>query len=115
VGSLPDEVPFKLRQRPEDVEHQLAAAGGGVDLLLQALEVDALTLEVPDRLDEVLKGSAKPIQPPDDQRVAFAQLPQSVTQTWPVRLRTGGLVSEDLLAAGRREGVLLERQGLVKG
>ena len=38
VGSLPDEVPFKLRQRPEDVEHQLAAAG---------LVIDSIALKMP--------------------------------------------------------------------
>src|SRR5512135_651389 len=36
LGALPDQVAFELSQRAEDVEDQLAAAGGGgVDLLLE--------------------------------------------------------------------------------
>ena len=37
LGALPDQVAFELGECAEDVEDQLAAAGGGVDLLLQGL------------------------------------------------------------------------------
>src|SRR4051812_17611966 len=53
MGSLPDEVPLKLRQGAEDVEHQLAATGRGVDLLLQGPEAHASRLELPDGLDQM--------------------------------------------------------------
>ena len=72
MGALPDQVAFELGQRPEDVEDELAAAGGGVDLLLQGLEADAPLLKQGDGVDEVAQGAAKSIQPPDDQGVAGA-------------------------------------------
>src|SRR5689334_22536793 len=37
-GALLDEVAFKLRQRPEDVEDQLAGCRGGIDILRDATE-----------------------------------------------------------------------------
>jgi hypothetical protein len=40
VGALPDEVPLELGQRSENMKDQLAAAGGGVDLLLQGSEAN---------------------------------------------------------------------------
>src|SRR4051794_33888911 len=40
VGSLPDDVPLKLRQCPENVKDQFPAGGCGVDLLSQALKAD---------------------------------------------------------------------------
>jgi len=46
VGSLPDEVTLELSERPEDVEHELAAAGRGVDLFLQGPEANASLLQL---------------------------------------------------------------------
>lgn len=39
-GAFPDQVPLELGQRPEEVEHELAPRGGGVDGLGQAPEPD---------------------------------------------------------------------------
>jgi len=55
LGSLPDEVTLELGQRADDVEDELAATRPGVQLLLQAPEVDALLVKLPDGLDEVLE------------------------------------------------------------
>src|SRR4051794_41377724 len=41
VGALPDEIPLELGQCPEDMEDELAAAGGGVQLFLERAETDA--------------------------------------------------------------------------
>ncbi len=40
LGPVTNDVPLELSERPEDVEDQLAAAGGGVDLLGQAAKSD---------------------------------------------------------------------------
>jgi hypothetical protein len=58
---LPEEVSLELGQRSEHVEDELSAADRGVQLLPQRLEVDALLIEVPDRLDEVLEGPPQPV------------------------------------------------------
>src|SRR5688572_24515356 len=51
------------------MEDQLAAAGGGVDLLRQALEANASLPELPDRLDEVRERTPEAIELPDNQGI----------------------------------------------
>src|SRR5262245_7802173 len=57
-GPLADEVPLELGQGGEDVEDQLAAAGGRVDALPEALEPDPPLPEGGERLDEVAERPA---------------------------------------------------------
>ena len=45
LRTLADDVPLELGERPEDVEDELAAAGGRVDRLLEAAEADLPGLE----------------------------------------------------------------------
>src|SRR3954453_12344486 len=59
LGALADEVALKLGKGAEDVEDELPTAGCGVDLLGGALEANALAVELRDRLDQVLQGSAE--------------------------------------------------------
>jgi hypothetical protein len=61
VRALADEIPFKLGECSEDVEHQLPSTGGGVDLLLQGPEANASLLQLPNRLDEMRQGAAEPV------------------------------------------------------
>jgi hypothetical protein len=49
------------------VEHQLAAWGGGVDLLLQAAEPDPAVGQAGDGVDQVPQRAAQAVQLPDDQ------------------------------------------------
>src|SRR5512135_454440 len=72
LGALPDQVTLELSERAEDMEHQLAAACRGVDLLLQGLEADAPLLQHGDGVDEVAQRAAQPVQPPDHHGVATA-------------------------------------------
>src|SRR3954451_9836059 len=53
LGPFADEVALDLRQGPEHVEDEPAAARGGVDLLLEALEPDPAALERLAEPDEV--------------------------------------------------------------
>ena len=59
---LADHVPLELGQGGEDVEIPLATAGGGVDLLGEALEADPSPLKTCHRLDRVRKRSPEAIQ-----------------------------------------------------
>jgi hypothetical protein len=41
LGSLPNEIPLKLRQGAKDMEDELSATGRGVDLLGEALKCNS--------------------------------------------------------------------------
>src|SRR3954462_15731980 len=69
LGPLAGQVPLELRQRAEDVEDELAAAGGRVDRLLEAAEPDLPGLEGGDRLDEVRERAPQAIEFPDGEGI----------------------------------------------
>jgi hypothetical protein len=54
VGAFHDELADELGERGEDVEHQPAAGGGGVDRLVQRPEPDTSPPQVTDQRDQVL-------------------------------------------------------------
>jgi hypothetical protein len=60
--ALADQVTFKLGQRSEDVEDELAAGGGGVDGLLEAAEPNPAVGQAGDGVDQVPQGPAEPVQ-----------------------------------------------------
>ena len=64
--SLSDQSTLELGQGSKDMEDQLAAAGGRVDTLSQALEPRALCFQGLDGLDQMLERPPQPIQSPDD-------------------------------------------------
>src|SRR3954465_8188103 len=115
MGPLPDQIPLKLSQSAKDVKDQLATAGGGVDLLLQGPEANAARLQVPDGADKMRQGAAEPIQPPNDQGVPGTQVGERLGEAGAFRHGAGHSVGVQLLAAGCRQGVLLEGKGLIKG
>src|SRR4051794_16725647 len=92
---FPDEVPLEFRQGAEDLEDEPPPAGCRIDCLLEALKADALLLEVSDEVDEVAKGPTQPIQAPDDQRIALADIGECLSQAWPFRGGTACRVAED--------------------
>ena len=106
---------LELRQGGEDMEDELAAGAGGVDLLLQAHEADALVVKHVDRSYQLFQGPAEPIQPPDNQGVALAHELEGLGEAAPEGLGPAGLVGEDLLATRLGEGVVLQGQVLVLG
>jgi hypothetical protein len=71
---LTDEPPLELRQRSEDVEDQLAATRGGVDLLLQGPEPHVTLRERCDGFDQVAQGAAQAVKSPDDEGVTGAEV-----------------------------------------
>ena len=108
VSALPDQLPLELGQRREDVEHELAARGGGVDVLGQASEPDLALGQGVDGVDEVPERTTQAVEAPDDHGVAGAHLVEQPSQLPPLVERPRGGISEDLVAAGRLEGVGLE-------
>ena len=71
MGALADQIALELGQGPEDVEDELAARRGGVDLLGQTLEADPPLRKRGDDLDQVLQRTPQAIEPPDDEGVPF--------------------------------------------
>ena len=53
AGPLGDEPAFEVRDGAEDVEHEFAGRGRGVEALLEAEQVDAAGLEVVDGFEQL--------------------------------------------------------------
>jgi hypothetical protein len=66
------------------MEHELAARGRGVDRPLEAAESDAALSQPGDGADQMPQRPAKPVQLPDDQSVARAELVQELLEGGPV-------------------------------
>ena len=56
------------------MEDELAPAGGGIDILRQAPEVDLSVPQLGDGLDQVLEGAAEAIKTPDDARISLSKV-----------------------------------------
>jgi len=113
VGAFLDEVPLELRQRSEDVEHEPAAGRGGVDGLLQRPEPDAALGESMELVDEVPDGAAEPVEAPDDEGVAGAELVEELVEFGSVLQGPGHGVDEHAVAACCVERIDLQRRVLV--
>ena len=109
------EVPFELRQCGEDVEHEPPAGRGGVDGLLQRAEPAAALGEGVQVVDEVPDGATLPIEPPDDEGVAGAELVEELVELGRVSERAGDGVDEHAAAADGVEHIDLQRRVLVGG
>lgn len=71
LGAFGNQRPLKFGKRSHQVKNQSAARAIAVDRFGQGDETDAATAEVGNRLDQVRKGTAKPIQLPHDERVTI--------------------------------------------
>ena len=56
------------------MKHQLACCSCGIDVLCDALEGNACTLQRGDCLDEMFEGTAEAIQAPDNQCIPFLKV-----------------------------------------
>jgi hypothetical protein len=92
------------------VEDELAAGRRRVDALLQRAEPDAGVFELRDGLDELLERAPEPVEPPDDQRIARAEIVQRGRQPPAVGTGTADRVGEDPLALDVAQG-----DGRIKG
>lgn len=94
LGALADQVALELAQRAEDVEDEPSARRGGVDAFGQRPEADATRFQRGDCLDEVWHRAPEPIQTPDGQHVAGAQVGQRISQAGPEGLQVASLLAE---------------------
>jgi hypothetical protein len=78
VVSLDVHSTLKLRQRPKQVKHQFATAGGRIEVLLETLEANPALRQVRDDLDEMPERTPKAVELPDHQHIALAQVGEQV-------------------------------------
>ena len=74
------------------MKHQLAGGACGVDVFRDALEGNTTILQRGDGLNKVLQRPAKPIKPPDNERISFPKMRDRRCQSWPLLLGTGYLI-----------------------
>jgi hypothetical protein len=77
-------------------------------VLLQAAEADATVGQPGDGVDQVAQGAAEPVELPDDQGVAGAELVQDLLEDRAVGRGAAGGLDEDPVAAGALERVDLQ-------
>jgi hypothetical protein len=82
---------------------------------LEAAEPDPTVGQAGDGVDEMSEGAAEPVEFPDDQGVARAQLIEELLEDVPVGAGAAGGLGEHPVAAGGCEGVDLELGMLVGG
>ena len=81
--ALANQIALEFSKRAEYMEHELSAGGPRVDLLGERGEADSARPEVVGQSDEVAEASAQTVQPPHNQRIAFAQrAPHRSADTW---------------------------------
>jgi hypothetical protein len=68
-----------------------------------------------DYLDQVVEGAPEPVQLGDHEGIALAEVVEAVVQLRPLPKGTGGVLLEDVAAAGRVELVELGGEVLVRG
>ena len=62
MGSLLDDVPLEFGKCAENVEDQLTAGGGGVDLFGEGFEADPFGMQSADCLDEMPQRPGEPVR-----------------------------------------------------
>jgi len=65
--------------------------------------------------DRVLQGAPEPVEPPDDEEIAFPDIVERLLQSRPVFARPAGGIGEDAVASRSNEGVLLQIEDLLEG
>jgi len=87
---------------------------GGVHLLRQRVEADAAPLQVRDDPDEMGEGAAQPVQLPNDQHIAGAEICQTRLQAQPIVACAGRaiLMQMAVIDTGEEECITLQVNGL---
>ena len=93
-----------MRDGAEDVEHELASRGRGVEVLLEADKVDAKCVELVHGLEQLLERTAEAVEVGDTQGVARAGVIDEFGEAGSVEALSGHDVGEDTDGArlGRR-------------
>lgn len=115
LGAFNGEFSLHLRERRHDVEEEPAGRRRGVDLVGERAEAHTVSVELFCEVDEVLHGTAEPVEFPDDEGVASANLLERFRQAWSIGLGATDGVLEDLLAARLGQCLVLQSEVLVCG
>jgi len=91
----------------KNVEDEPAAGRGGVEVLVERGEADVAAAKVGHGGDQVLQGSAEPVESRDDEGVAGGQERDAGSEIEPVGVLAGELLGEDAPAAGGAQRVEL--------
>jgi hypothetical protein len=105
-----DQRAFELRERPENVEQQLALRRGGIHLLGQRTKGDATLLQIGHRGQQMRQRSAEPVQLPDHQAVARSDESQRLGQPGTVTAASSRVILEQvaLIDPGGEQRVTLQ-------
>lgn len=79
-GPLDGELALELRQAGDEVDHEAAGGGGGVDGFVEAAEVDAAFGEVVDGGHEMRERASEAVEAPHDEGVALVELGQGLVE-----------------------------------
>ena len=115
LGALGDQRPFELGDGAQHLQREHALRRGGVDRVAQAAEMRALGLELLDDGEQVADRAGEAIEPDHDQGFAGADLAQQARQHRPAAIGAGGVLLEDVGAAGGAQFVELRIGALLLG
>ena len=91
----------------------MAHDGGGVNPVLEGAEVDAVALEALQQAHELVGRAAQPVEAPDHEGVAAAEMREGVSEAGPIGACAGRAVLEGAVATGCCEGIALEVEPLI--
>ena len=115
TGALGDEPSLEVRDGTEDVEHELAGGRGGIEMLLEADQVDAASLQAVDGLEQLAQRASQTVEPGDAQAVTRSGVVDELGETGAVRALSGGDVGEQTDGACFEQAVSLGGKALVSG
>ena len=113
--ALGDQSTLEVRDRPENVEHELAGGRGGVEALLEADQVDATGLEAVDSLEQLAKRASQSVESRDAEAVAGSRVVDKLGESGPLEVLPGDHVGEHANGPCFGEAPLLSGQRLVGG
>ncbi len=108
MGSLADHFALELREGCKQIEHQPPLRAGGVNRIVETDQPNLTFHQIAHQFDQMFQRSPHPIEYPDHQHVASAQLTQHVIERRARGLRATGLVLKDAFAARTLERIQLQ-------
>ena len=64
------------------MEDEFPAAGGGINLFGETLKADIPAVQFSNALNEIFEGAAKPIKPPDNERIPIPDVVECLGQAF---------------------------------
>jgi hypothetical protein len=112
--SFPDQRTLHARKRSEDRENRAQFRAARVQGLRQRPETNPTNFKGLDRLDQMTKAAAQPVEFPHDHDIAGPGEVESFPHPRTIRAGTGCSISEDALAACRAQRIHLKVKVLIR-